>query len=127
MTVRLPSSRYLLGAALVLLGGCGDQDPVIPGPSRVAIDPHPVFSILWNEVQECSGLTGDLAGISWFVTTGFDRAETLGQWNSDREITLRIDRWTEFMVVKHEMLHDLLRGDGEHRDRSWIDCNLPRG
>ena len=115
-----------LGLALGL-GGCGEDSPVASEATRIAMSPHPVFQQLWADVQLCSNRTGDFGGIRWFVTTAFDSADTLGQWNSRREITIRIDSWNNFLVIKHELLHDLLGGDGDHRDPAWVNCEIPTG
>ncbi len=127
-TAGFVTRRTILALALALpLYGCGDDNPVASQATRIAMKPHPAFQQLWAEVQLCSDRTGDFGGIRWFVTTAFDSAETLGQWNSRREITIRIDRWNNFQVVSHELLHDLLRGDGDHRDPAWAACGLTTG
>jgi hypothetical protein len=84
-------------------------------------------------VEACSGRTGDLSGIRWFLAEligwGWGRPSPTvrGQWLSNREITLKAGHEWEYHVVKHEMLHDLLRGDGEHTDPTWGVCDRHDG
>ena len=118
-------SRPALWAVLLGVVACG-EDPVV-ADTRVEFTPHESYTDLWFDLMDCSGESGDFQGIRWFVTPGFSSPGILGQWSSTREITLRIDVWTDPEVVQHEMLHDLLGGDGEHRHPSWSACDLPIG
>ena len=107
----------------LIAAGC--DDAASPEPGRVAITPPALYDTWWAEVEACSGTRGSMSGLSWFVTYRFrDGADILGQWNGRREITLRSDVWLERLVVSHEILHDLLRGDAAHSDPSWEACGL---
>lgn len=116
----------LLAGLLAVLPGCED-DPVGPVTEPVAFDPPAAYTVLWEEVESCAGTDGSMDGIRWFVTTDFSRPGVLGQWSADRRIVLRVDVWNDWEVVKHEMLHDLLSGDGDHADPAWAACELPVG
>ena len=53
-----------------------------------------------------------------------DRKRVLAVWEEPHRITLLSDQTATELVVKHEMLHDLLNGDPEHTDRVWEACGL---
>jgi hypothetical protein len=46
----------------------------------------------------------------------------LGQWNERHEITIRRDFRFDKGVVMHEIVHELLDGDGSHADVAWTAC-----
>ena len=71
---------------------------------------------------------GDYGGVRWYVAYGFaDGPGILGQWNTRREITVRSDVWLDREVVRHEVLHDLLRGDRLHERGEWATCGIETG
>lgn len=114
------NSVWLVALALM---GCGSPtDPVI---GAVEITPPPVFEHYWETVERCSEKTGDYNRVRWFVRYELpDKRDVVGQWTSRNEIVLRSDVWLDPLVVRHEMLHDLLGGDGEHNSESWAKCGL---
>ncbi|MBT8335217.1 MAG: hypothetical protein KJO11_01345 [Gemmatimonadetes bacterium] len=129
-----PRARRRLAAATraaVLLTapawfGCSDATG--PDLGRVPIEPPALYRSYWTAVEACSGLTGVFEEIRWFVVHEFgDGSGILGQWNERREITVRSDVWLDGDVVRHEILHDLLRGDRDHDRREWVFCGLDRG
>jgi hypothetical protein len=117
---------------LVGISAAGCEAPTAPAGAQ-RLTPPPVYSQWWHEVEQCSGLTGDMGRISWYVVpcekgeSGFpcDAAPDHlcgGEWEWPHAILLagpnRVltqgyadDEWT----VKHEMLHDLTQS-GEHDD-----------
>jgi hypothetical protein len=126
--------------AIALCGAAAIGCEVPTAPEGAALAPPAVFAEWWQEVEQCSGVTGDLSRISWYVVpcedgeAGFKCDVTpnglcAGEWRSPHVIELagpnRIfrqgyldDEWT----VKHEMLHDLL-GRADHA-RAFKDCHL---
>jgi hypothetical protein len=125
--------------ALVGVAAVACESPTSPARGW-PLTPPPVFSEWWQNVEQCSGVTGDVGRINWYVVpcqegeTGF-RCEVTpdglcaGQWRAPHLIELagpnRIfphgyvdDEWT----VKHEMLHDLL-GTVDH-PKAFGDCHL---
>ena len=115
----------LAGVFAVLVLGCGDS-PTEPA-ARVEFDPPVIYRTLLQQVEDCSGRAGTLGGIRWYLTSAFPNPGVLAQWTTSREITLRVDVWNDFAVVKHELLHDVLRGDPDHDDPAWATCELPIG
>ncbi len=121
-----------VGIAVVGVAVAGCETPTAPAGSQ-AIAPMPIFSSWWQQVEQCSGLSGDLARVDWYVVPcvegepGFQCEATPdglcgGEWLPPHTILLGgpndvlpggyVD--DEF-TVKHEMLHDLA-GSPEHTD-----------
>jgi hypothetical protein len=125
--------------ALIAFAAVGCEAPAAPA-GGVALTPPAVFSHWWQEVEQCSGATGAIDRISWYVVpctadeAGFECDVTAdglcaGEWRSPHVIALAgpnrffpdgyaDDEWT----VKHEMLHDLL-GTPEH-PAAFTTCHL---
>lgn len=118
--------RALATLLLPFLSACGDE--IAPDLGRVEIEPPSIYRSLWDGVEDCSGLVGDFGRVRWFVVYEFGAGATIfGQWNERREITLRSDVWLDDAVVRHEILHDLLGGDGEHVRDEWDTCDIDTG
>lgn len=118
-------------AVVAMLGVAAVACEVPTAPQGVALTPPAVFSDWWQQVEACSGVTGDPTRISWYVVpceageAGFKCDVTpdslcAGEWRAPHDIELGgpnrffpvgyvEDEWT----VKHEMLHDLL-GTADH-------------
>lgn len=99
-----------------------------------------IFRKWWEEVSECSHLSGDLERIHWFRTRqenipciAYDNGKCSGIWHYPHDIYLSNEVVTrlyyfpgsnEFIgamsVVKHEMLHDLLQ-NGIHTE-TFVRC-----
>lgn len=110
-------------AALLASGfgaaGCASvTDPPLPG-GAAAFAPPAVYARWWAQAEVCSGRTGDLAAVRWFVVPGADtiplagQGEVNGYWSAgSNEIVLAEHSVRDGGVVRHEMLHALLRGGG---------------
>lgn len=108
------------------LVGCAE--PVAPDLGRVEIEPPTFFRTLYEGVESCAGAPGDFDRVRWFVVYEFGASPTIfGQWNQRREISLRSDVWLDSDVVRHEILHDLLNGDGAHARDEWEACEIAPG
>lgn len=128
-----------LAAALLGATACRDATAPLPqGSWRVAASES--YTVWWQEVESCSGLTGDLARIAWhevpadsayggFWCEDAPDNECAGEWVSPHDIYLAgpsalmpegyvADAWT----VKHEMLHDLVGRPGH--PQVFADCRL---
>ena len=123
-------SLLLTGAGLAVLG-C--LDPFEPPFDTYRFDPPSVYSMLWRQVEDCSGLRGDFARIEWYVVPGaFIRrpdGHINGAWQPPHTIYLSEyaahDSPSGYFTVRHEMLHDLLQGGGDHPP-VFATCGLLR-
>ena len=108
--------RLGLSIVAALLLGCATeptQDQPLPVDSR-----YPVW---YQETEACSSLAGRYDRLAfWVLDEGSPNAgETWG-----RDVYIKWRYATSAFVVKHEMLHTLLRGDAHHLNRAWQDCGL---
>jgi hypothetical protein len=89
----------------------------------------PDFYRAWfAKTEACSGITGDFDRIKWFEVPGneFDcpSGQCVGRWNTDHSIFIS-QAWTDNeMVVRHEMLHDLIGHPGHPDPPFGSPCPL---
>ena len=116
-----------LGARLVplllLLSGCnfdivGDEPMAAPA----------VYREWWAKTQACSGLSGDFDRVEWMVVPGesFEckSGRCVGHWHPSHHIYIAEQYLHNEMVVRHEMLHDLLDGGGHPNPPFGQGCPL---
>jgi hypothetical protein len=100
--------------ALVLVAACG-FDPGNDSP----LTPPAVYREWWAKTEACSGLSGDFDRVRWSVVAGHSFAcssgKCAGHWEPGHDIYIAQDWTANEMVVRHEMLHDLL-GRAGHPD-----------
>jgi hypothetical protein len=117
-------STFQFAAAFLILGSCRELPlaPVTPPdfPSAAeALTPPDSYIDWWRATEDCAGRHGDLSRVTWFVIP--DHASFLygnGQydgywWNGVHWILLAGEKVNDPMIVRHEMLHELL-GRGDH-------------
>ena len=117
--VRLVSAVGLLLA----LTGCG-FDP----EGDVPLDPPPIYREWFAKTEACSGRTGNFDRLSWSVIEGYSfpcsSGQCAGHWRTNHHIFLAGEWVMDEMVVRHEMLHDLIGRPG-HPDPPFGDgCPL---
>lgn len=100
--------------ATALAAACG-FDPDGDSP----MTPPAVYRDWWAKTEACSGLSGDFDRVRWSVVAGNSfpcgSGRCAGHWEPGHHIYISAD-WTENeMVVRHEMLHDLINR-GTHPD-----------
>jgi hypothetical protein len=111
-------------AVLVLAGACRDvavSAPVAPElpPTAQALTPPDSYADWWQNTQQCAGRQGDLSRISWFMVPDhasflYENAKYDGYWwNGVHWILLAGEKVNDPLIVRHEMLHELL-GRGDH-------------
>ncbi len=117
-----------------LLSGCAALSPsetVLPvGATEI---PVPAAYSQWHaRTQACSGLSGDFSTIKFYVVPGVETFSTtqgqkVGEWTSDgttSRIVIAGNYRDHEMVVRHELLHSLLRKEG-HPPEYFVDrCRL---
>jgi hypothetical protein len=109
---RLAPVRLVWAAGLLLaLTGCG-FDP----EGDVPLDPPPIYREWFAKTEACSGLTGNFDRLRWSVVEGHSfpcsSGECAGHWRTSHHIFLAGDWVMDEMVVRHEMLHDILDRTG---------------
>lgn len=130
----------LLVCAMVAVITCGPPSPGAPAPKPVVTPPHPERAFCvecmqfeppafylrwWKNVEQCSGFTGKLSIIRWYLAP-----RPYLRWNAQGDsvmlaaymreetpvIVLGLFREADSTVVEHEMLHALLDQNDAPRD-----------
>ncbi|MDX1566322.1 MAG: hypothetical protein R3223_00885 [Longimicrobiales bacterium] len=96
-------------------------------PEAALVQPHPDYTIWWDEVETCVGVSGDFDRIRWFTVEGEafntpDHGWAGGRWVPPHDIYLAETHYTSEDVVKHEMVHELLR-PGDSEDPRFEECS----
>ena len=116
-------SSVALGATLAIAGGCRDLSlapatPELP-PGAETLIPLADYTDWWHATEQCAGLQGDMSRVTWFSVPNhtsfvYDNVQYDGYWwNGVHWIILAGEKVTDGMLVRHEMLHELL-GRGDH-------------
>ena len=123
----------LAGIALMALG-CA---PATLSPSSlpdgaVSFTAPAEYRVWWASTEACSGLSGDFDQIGWYAVPGASTMDTeigekVGIWASQdgqSTITIAGEYLDNELVIRHEMLHELLDRDG-HPDEYFVArCGL---
>ena len=130
---RLGRSTAFLGVLPLALScaSTGPSESLLP-PAAVALEPPAIYAEWHARTQACSGLSGDLGRVEFYVVPGVDAFPTkegakVGLWTREGNST-RIVIAGNFvdheMVVRHEMLHDLLGREGHPAEFFVSKCQL---
>lgn len=122
----------LAGIALIALG-CAPA-PFSPNAlldGAVPFSAPTEYRSWWASTEACSGRTGDFESIEWYTVPGAsmdtDIGEKVGFWarhDGLSTITIAGDYLDHELVIRHEMLHELLGRDG-HPDEYFVArCGL---
>jgi hypothetical protein len=109
-----------------MLAGCHSvTDPLPENAARFT--PPAVYSRWWAMTEACSGYTGSLATVEWYKVPGpqftHNGHEAGGYYNiQDNQIVLAEDFVETGKLVRHEMLHALLRVGGHPRAQFLGAC-----
>ncbi|MDX2261501.1 MAG: hypothetical protein SFU84_07360 [Gemmatimonadales bacterium] len=112
----------MVGISL-LAGGCAFEPegalPMAPPSSYLA---------WWHETEACAGIEGDFPAVQWFEVPGesFEcpSGRCVGRWEPPDRIYVASAWAGHEMVVRHEMLHQLLAEDGHPPDLFERRCGL---
>jgi hypothetical protein len=119
----VPRLGPLWTTSILLLAACG-FDPGENSP----MTPPAVYREWWAKTEACSGLSGDFDRIQWSEVPGdgfkCSSGTCAGHWEPDHHIYLAADWTTNEMVVRHEMLHDLLGRPGHPDPPFGSPCPL---
>jgi hypothetical protein len=121
--------RIPVALGVLALGGivaCADVfDPPLPAGTR-GFAPPPIYSVWWEMTEACSGLRGSLAAVDWYIVPGIaylmnEGRPIGGYWSrGSNRIVLAEGAWQDGGLVRHEMLHALLRG-GSHPRTAYLE------
>lgn len=109
-----------------LLGACDfATEPLPDGAER--FDPPAVYAQWWSLAEQCSGVTGDLTSVTWYRVPGAADLPFKGEgpvggiwYEQGNRIVLAGDQQLAGDLVRHEMLHALLRS-ADHPRWAFID------
>lgn len=104
---------------------CASCQRLVDAPlpaGAVRYEPPGVYATWWQVVEECSATTGDLSAVTWYQVpnTLSIPVESIGNvggyWSqTNNEIVLAGASMLDGGIVRHEMLHALLREPGHPR------------
>lgn len=111
--------RYGLLVVLAgVVGGCsiftGPRSDWPPNVYQFA--PPPSYAADWQQMEACAGITADFDRVTWFRSDSLLDVPGLGafgisDWHHHR-IALDAQSVNDDVVVRHEILHELLQEDG---------------
>src|SRR5512140_245269 len=102
-------------------------DPAFP-PTATQFVPPPVYDRWWAMTASCAGVTGSLSKVSWYVVPGVTEFQLKGQtvsgyWTQgSNSIVVADSSRLDGSVIRHEMLHALIRGTGHPRSAFLEKC-----
>lgn len=118
-------------ALLALLTGAAVGSPALPTAAQ-PFAPPPHFREWWRRTEACAGLKGNFDRIAWYQvpharTFPTRLGEKVGLWtrqeHGTRIVVAEAYRDDE-LVVRHEMLHDLLDRGGHPAEYFEVRCGL---
>ena len=98
----------------------------------MAISPLPIYQEWWARTEACSGRSGRLGPIEWYMVPDVSefmtsQGEKVGLWSHSSagvRIVIAGDYLENELVIRHEMLHALLDQEG-HPQEYFVDkCHL---
>jgi hypothetical protein len=117
--------RRAVPAALMILAAAGCR---LEPTGAAAWEPPPVYREWFAKTEACSGLRGRFDRIDWYVVPGHsfpcDGGDCTAHWSSDHTIHIAEDWVASEMVVRHEILHDLLGRAGHPEPPFGSPCPL---
>ncbi|MFL5558932.1 MAG: hypothetical protein ACJ794_09920 [Gemmatimonadaceae bacterium] len=102
-------------------------EPPLPDDAE-QFSPPAVYSTWWQMTQACSALTGSLAGVTWYQTSKIvydtESGDVIaGYWlAASNRIVLTSSVMLDGGIVRHEMLHALIRKGGHPRGQFLGNC-----
>lgn len=102
-------------------------DPALP-LTAISFTPPPVYDKWWSMAESCSGVTRPFADVSWFVVPDvssftFENGPVSGYWTAgSNRIVLADSSRLDGSVVRHEMVHALIRTTGHPRSAFLEKC-----
>jgi hypothetical protein len=117
----------VLAASLIfmpLLDGCSRFEP----DGAVLIEPPAEYALWWARTEECSGLTKSLHKVEFYSVPGSSfpcpGGKCVGRWEDNHHIYIAEAWLGQEMVVRHEMLHELIGHAGHPNPPFPAPCHL---
>lgn len=116
MLKRALTPHIMWAFLVVVVAACSISAPL--PPTSIPLTPPAVFARWWSMTEACSGRAGSLSAVTWYQVPHvpqFENGGTAvgGYWTSNgNRIVLAGDLVLSGSVVRHEMLHALLRERG---------------
>ncbi len=111
------------------LCACTITEPLPSG--AVEFTPPASYEGYWVQVEECSGISGNFSDVSWFYVPGVAAFtagsiyNVRGYWQPYHHSITLAGLWTkEPDLVRHEMLHALLKVKGHPAEYFSQKCGL---
>jgi hypothetical protein len=111
-------TRNVRWSLALLICACYTTTEPIPG-GAIPLIPPPRYETWWQEVEDCSGIQSSFREVSWYYvpgaatfTVGTD-SNVSGYWQPyHHSITLAGGRIDDPDLVRHEMLHAIVKAKG---------------
>ena len=123
----------ILASAGTLVLGCAALEPMSSLPEgAVQIEAPVTYGTWWFKTEACAQLTGRMDKVTWYVVPGVstfqtESGEKVGFWTKSPEgtrIILAGDYRDHELVVRHEILHELLGREGHPEPYFRDRCHL---
>lgn len=116
-------SSPLLSTLVVVLASCAFSPD-----GEQPMSPPSLYREWWSSTEACSGKTGKFDRIQWFVVPGHGfecpGGKCAGRWQDSHTIYISDDYKNNELVVRHEMLHELLGYPGHPDPPFGAGCPL---
>jgi hypothetical protein len=128
-TWRKALCSFQLIAAVAFATACEHTlvDPALPSTATLYVAPS-VYQKWWTMAETCSGVTRPLANVTWFYIPGVSLFQlgnqvVSGYWSAaSNRIVLADNSRLDGTVVRHEMVHALIRTSGHPRSIYLEKC-----
>ena len=122
----LAGPMRLFAPLCVLLTGCTLSGFEAEIQGRVPFSPPAVYLEWWRDTEACADESGSFEALVFYLADWImgDARVARARWSEPHDIIIVRRYEADAKVVSHEMLHDLLRGDGSHTDGRWASCDL---
>ena len=124
------ATHYVLAALCVFIAALAlacSEITALPNGSQ-HFDPPASYQLWWNLTEACSGRSGNLTDVQWFVVPGATtvpdgRGDVNGYWSeAGNRIVLAGNSQLIGSLVRHEMLHALTQQRGHSRSDFLERC-----
>jgi hypothetical protein len=113
----------ILTAALTFTASCSFEPA-----GETSIQAPAFYREWWSRTEACSGLTGDFDTVRWFAVPGHGfecpSGTCAGRWERGHRIFISADFESNELVVRHEMLHELIGHGGHPNPPFGPECPL---